>query len=98
MNVPLLECVRCRNRHSVESILNGDYILETFVCGVCYATMQQMPYSQSCFGKSTDVTRKLNGYNPNARECQYVCPDRNVCSIVVMGISRENYVAKRKDT
>jgi hypothetical protein len=81
-----LECRICYLHYSVEDILSGLYRLETMICGFCYANMQRKPHRISCFGKP-DVIRpdgkRLAGYNPEARECKSLCPDRILCAQIV---------------
>jgi len=91
---PQLECLKCTKRYSAKSIQRGEYRLETFLCSNCYAQMQQQPYSACCFGKPSYTVTPENpqrqyGYNPKAIECKQLCPDRQVCKLVVQGPSQE---------
>jgi hypothetical protein len=82
-----LECRLCYSRYSLADIMNGTYNLETYICSYCYADMQRKPHPQSCFGKPTfillDGTR-LPGYDPEARDCNRLCPDRELCKRIVL--------------
>ena len=84
----VLECLLCQQRYSMEDIRNGLYQLETLVCSACYAKMQRQPHHISCFGKPTFILlngKHLYGYNPKAEECRTKCPDRRVCSRIILG-------------
>ena len=82
----LLECVRCKERHSALDIAEGRYQLETLTCSRCYKEMQAMPHERSCFGKPTFILisgRRLYGYNPKAEECSSLCKDKKICRKLV---------------
>lgn len=80
-----LECLLCFARYSNEDILNGTYNIETFICSFCYERMQQSPHNISCFGKPTFIEndKRLYGYQPESKECNQLCPDREICKRVV---------------
>lgn len=81
-----LECLLCTLRFSIDDILSGAYNIETFICSLCYAEMQQKPHEQNCFGKPTFILtsgKHALGYEPIAKECQDVCPDRMICKRIV---------------
>jgi hypothetical protein len=91
-NSKILECLLCLRRYSREDILAGLYRLETLICSPCYAKMQGQAltpacYARSCFGKPSIMIfggRRLRGYNPAAKECNKLCPDREVCRRVIL--------------
>lgn len=85
-----LECLICTERFSEEEILSGKYRLETMICSYCYSRLQRKPHHQSCFGKPTTNLpdgKRLLGYNAKALECKELCPDREVCRLVILGPS-----------
>jgi hypothetical protein len=86
---PILECLICGRRCSVEETCRGHYRLETMICVWCYQARQQADFPEDCFGKPTtrEGAKRLLGYNPEARECKTLCPDRAVCRLVVCGPS-----------
>lgn len=84
----LLECLQCKQRYSEQDVAAGAYRLETMVCSYCYAQMQRAPYAVSCFGKPMQVLpsgKREHGWNPGAEECRRLCPDREVCRLVMIG-------------
>jgi hypothetical protein len=83
---PILGCVSCDQRYSEEDVAAGLYWPQTFTCSKCYARLQQMDITLSCFGKCSEIDaatgERYLGYDPEALECREVCPDRVVCSRV----------------
>lgn len=81
-----LECRLCTKRYSREDVMDGTYRIETLICSHCYVSMQKSPHSLSCFGKPTFRLlsgKMLYGYDPESRDCNHLCPDRNICKIIV---------------
>ena len=85
--VTVLECLRCRKRHSEQDIADGLYWPETFICSHCYGRMQQAPAVVSCFGKwpEKDIEGRsaAAGYSRHSIECRSLCPDRKICKMAL---------------
>ena len=82
---PQLECLLCQRRYSFAEIKAGNYFLETMICAYCYRERQRAPRASSCFGKPGRIRPRQYGYNPRALECSRLCPDREVCGMLLTG-------------
>jgi hypothetical protein len=82
----VLECVRCAQRYNVGAFYQNNYQLETYVCSYCYREMQLAAHEVCCFGKPSYKLRagqrRLYGFDPNAEECAFICPDRELCRLL----------------
>ncbi len=83
-----LECTLCKRRYGTDAVADRRFIPSTCVCALCYRKLQGNLHSASCFGKPTVILaggKRLLGYDPACEECQYICPDRRVCALVLTG-------------
>lgn len=96
----VLPCVECLERFTAQDVEDGNYFPKTMMCLRCYVALQRKPRGVSCFGKPQVILAyrtqpQLLGYNPRARECQGLCPDREVCRAFVRGeltLDKDDYV------
>ena len=89
----LLECGECRERYSLQDVEQARYFPSTGVCLLCYQRLQARPHQVCCFGKKT---LKLPGkpvkygWDSQAVECRFECPDRNICRAFVLSLPKES--------
>lgn len=66
----VLKCKLCPMIYSARDVEKGKFFPSTGICRRCYKKMQRG--SATCFGKR---------YTADAQECQFECPDREICRV-----------------